>query len=779
MSTKQASLSSEMAIVGQMARAADYRVEMLARLSDEHFHHPTARAAFTAMRALDEEHAPVSVRTILDRMPGDNDTAWWTATFDGDAAPPIAEAFYNLETFRRRRVASECSQAIGTYASKGHDALMIESVQRLARQMDSPIVPADRYPSAWLDDLMEEPLPEYDWIIKGLIAGRERVVFVGAEAGGKALDTTTPVLTEQGWTTIGDVVVGDRVFGPDGKPTAVIACSPVEHNRPCYRVRFSDGAEIVADAGHLWSTVGYDDRQRGKWLAGVHTTEEIGRTVRARDGHVVNHAIACAAPPELPDAVLPVDPYTLGAWLGDGDTNGGGFTSADHEIIERIRAAGWDVKRRQTAPYRWYIGKNSERAPFIDRRSAHDPHALARTPYGKSTRAMSLMGRLRVLGVLGNKRIPAAYLTASAHQRLELLRGLLDTDGSIYKSGKIEISQCNELLAIDILHLAWSLGLKATINENDAKLNGRVVGKRWRIQFRTSEPVFALQRKASRVGPLRTRTGTTRYIVAVEPAETRPVRCLVVDRSDGLFVVGERLITTHNSTILRQIAVRSAMGWHPWAEERIEPVRVIYVDLENSRVEVRREINRMYEALRSTVDFKPKMRMAWATGFDMERALDRSWLIDLADEVEPRLIVFGPLYKAVSGRNGWGKQSEEIASILTEHIDLLAARYEAGVILEGHAPHKAPGEQRREWRVRGSAAYQGWANFVLGFQDVYLDPGIDRERRHTLVGGKKRDAVRQLPACIVRGPAAMPWMPCMIPGGCEEGHDDNDVRKWL
>jgi replicative DNA helicase len=386
-------------------------------LSDEHFHHPVAKAAFNAMRSLDDDHAPVGIATVLDRMSGNHDAEWWDATFSG-APPAVAEAYYNLETFRRRRVAAAGAQAIAMHASKGHDSLLAETVQHLAREVDAPMVPFDRYPSVWADDLMAEDLPAYDWIIPGLVAGRERFVFVAGEGSGK-------------------------------------------------------------------------------------------------------------------------------------------------------------------------------------------------------------------------------------------------------------------------------------------------------------------------------------------------------------------------TTILRQIAVRASLGYHPLSEQRVEPVSVLYVDLENSRYETRREIQRMWDVLRPTVDFRPRLRLSWATGFDMERVLDRSWLIDLADEIEPRLIVFGPLYKAVSGRNGWGKQSEEIASILTEHIDLLAARYEAGVLLEGHAPHKPPGEQRREWRVRGSAAYQGWANFILGFQDVRLDAAIDRERRHTLVGGKKRDAVRQLPACLVRGPDAMPWMPCMIPGAAEEGHDDKDVRKWL
>jgi hypothetical protein len=167
--------------------------------------------------------------------------------------------------------------------------------------------------------------------------------------------------------------------------------------------------------------------------------------------------------------------------------------------------------------------------------------------------------RCRRLGVWGNKHIPDIYLSAGTEQRLALLQGLLDTDGSIFRterSSRVEFTSCRKVLAIGTLFLVRSLGWRATIRESAASLNGREVGRRWRVCFtpeRGGYEPFRLRRKAERVQVSQSRAGELHAvsIVAIEPVESTPVRCIQVDRPDGLFLAGRDLMATHNSTLLR------------------------------------------------------------------------------------------------------------------------------------------------------------------------------------------------------------------------------------
>ncbi|MFC5285572.1 replicative DNA helicase [Actinokineospora guangxiensis] len=144
---------------------------------------------------------------------------------------------------------------------------------------------------------------DLDELTNGLHPGQ--MIIVAARPGvGKALALDTPLPTPEGWTTMGDVQVGDRLIGADGRPTRVVAATAVMAQRPCYEVEFSDGTVIVADAEHQWFTqcpVGAD----------IRTTRQIAATLRHPDGGFA-HSVANAAPAELPERDLPADPYALG-----------------------------------------------------------------------------------------------------------------------------------------------------------------------------------------------------------------------------------------------------------------------------------------------------------------------------------------------------------------------------------------------------------------------------------------------------------------------------------
>jgi recombination protein RecA len=422
--------------------------------------------------------------------------------------------------------------------------------------------------------------------IGGFPRGRVVEIF-GPEGSGKALALDTPISTPKGWTTMGELSPGQEVFAGDGTPTQVTFATPIMTDHECFRVKFSDGSEVIADADHQWVTTTLWGRTE-RWSPAVVTTRDMRATLWARDGHTLNHAIQACGPLEYPAQELLVAPYTLGAWLGDGTTDDASITSVDQEILDEIQRDGYTVHRNNSgqpdrAP-RYRIARVSERpacllaGPRCSPSGAVLARGLCKNHYERERRdgrlgewpvhqAVSLQAQLRELGVLGNKHIPERYLHASVAQRLALLEGLMDTDGTVSAGGSgtgrgsgvaaCEFCVMNERLAADVHELLLGLGIKVTLREGPAVLRGRVVGTRYRLGFQTDLPVFRLPRKAMRLAPLRTRRAKLRYVTAVEPVASVPVRCIQVDHPSHTYLAGRECIPTHNTTVALHAAANA------------------------------------------------------------------------------------------------------------------------------------------------------------------------------------------------------------------------------
>ncbi|MFF4746809.1 LAGLIDADG family homing endonuclease [Streptomyces sp. NPDC001268] len=374
----------------------------------------------------------------------------------------------------------------------------------------------------------------------------EKTALFGGEPGaGKALALDTPVPTPSGWTTMGEIEAGDVVYDETGKPCTVTEAWDVRHGRPCYEIEFSDGSVIVADADHQW-LVDTRASRLSSWRQALHrtpdspfsrkqqhkraipqvlTTADMVNSVRIQASQRLNYSVRNALPLDGPTSDLPVAPYTLGAWLGDGTSAGAGFTTADPEVLDQIRLDGYEVKTHQAKMhYAISTGVNYRKDP-----------------------AGTFTGALRAAGVLGNKHIPNEYLRASEAQRRALLAGLLDTDGSCSKNGSAEFYNTNERLARGVYHLVCTLGYKATLRRRTARLNGKDCGIVWTVAFTPSHKVFRLPRKLERQ-VTKARSGWDhRYVVDIRPCPSVPVRCIAVDSPTHLFLVGDSCIPTHNS----------------------------------------------------------------------------------------------------------------------------------------------------------------------------------------------------------------------------------------
>lgn len=393
-------------------------------------------------------------------------------------------------------------------------------------------------------------------------------VGCASRGGGKSNTCSTLVPTPSGWATMGELKAGDLVFNEVGSPVKVLIAHDPYMPQKLYRVSFSDGTHVDADGEHLWQT--WTHMERSSWMneqrkrgLGAHelprewpflrfpvrdnqgrvtgdrgpevrTTQEIVDTFAYGSRGDRNHSIPIAWPLELPERKLPIDPWLLGYWLGNGSSTGSSIASGskdgemDADFVQAsISQAGWDSAHRRDIENRGH--------------SVFDLH-------------ISFKRLLESVGTLGTRKIPAQYLRASETQRLQLLRGLCDSNGYVDAS-KSHVEYCtthSKKYATQVLELVRSLGERPVLSEGRASLNGEDVGPKWRVSWRPRiHNPFSLPRKARGVTPLGEVAQGFRHqhrmIVSIEEIEPEMVRCITVDTPSHLYLIGEGMIPTHNS----------------------------------------------------------------------------------------------------------------------------------------------------------------------------------------------------------------------------------------
>ncbi|MGH3833303.1 MAG: DnaB-like helicase N-terminal domain-containing protein, partial [Pseudonocardiaceae bacterium] len=553
-------ITAEQSVLGGMLLSKDAIANVVEVLRTEDFYRPAHQALFNCILDLygrGEPADPVTISAELERR-GELlrvGGAPYLHTLIS-IVPTAANAGYYAEIVSGKAVLRRLVEAgtrivqLGYHGADGADVDEVVDRAQAAiyevteRRMSEDYVALEELLQPTMDEIdaiasrggVSAGVPtgfvDLDAVTNGLHPGQ--MVIIAARPGiGKALALDTPLPTRTGWTTMGDIAVGEELLGADGRPTTVVAATDVMRGRPCYEIEFSDGTIIVADGNHQWLTetraarrsaqqaaTGYNRYRNQRTFAEVRTTEEIAATLRCRTAdRRLNHLVRNCRPIDLPDADLLIPPYSLGVWLGDGSSNAANFTSADPEIAVHVEAEGLWVEQHG--------------------QSCRDHHG-------------TVQARLRTLGVLGTKHIPTAYLRASLEQRRALLAGLLDTDGTVTPAGSVQFRVTSAQLARDVRELVVGLGYRCGTSTK------RVLGRTERsstayiLTFSTEDDVFQLERKRL-VHKQRRRYSSARscgrYIVAVRPVESVPVRCVQVSNSDHLYLAGESMIPTHNSTL--------------------------------------------------------------------------------------------------------------------------------------------------------------------------------------------------------------------------------------
>lgn len=478
--------------------------------------------------------------------------------------------------------------------SLAEEVAMLSEAEREAVLADLDLEDLEWDSKFWLRPEQIEPVEDYRvWLV---LAGR---------GFGKGLRVDTLIPTPEGFTKISDLNSGDKVFDESGNICTIVQAHDPYMPEKLYKVKFSDGSEIIADAPHQWVTWTAADRKaylrspyedasvvpenwpnwklkrlHGKQLpredvekaltlhasgeslrsiekkigrsrqslaphikAGryiertakaypdspgpqIRTTEEILETLTVGSRGDLNHCIPSCPGITTEERDLPLDPYLFGVWLGDGYSALGAICGNLEDIIETeayLLGAGFTISHRK---------------------QIKDSNCYKVTVSGLST-------TLRMMGALNSKSVPEEYLWSSEKQRLDLLAGLLDTDGHIGDNNHIEFCNTNENIADAVYHLAASLGQKPVKTEGRSTLNGVDYGPKYRITWRPTRELFRLERKKkfTKNGGLGSQgfRSLHRMIVSIEEVEPTTVRCLTVDSPNSMYLCGTSFIPTHNT----------------------------------------------------------------------------------------------------------------------------------------------------------------------------------------------------------------------------------------
>lgn len=579
-----------------------------------------------------------------------------------------------------------------------------------------------------LAEINETPPEEAEFLVEqGILSKGGRLLIAGKPKVGKAQPLSTPILTPQGWVTMGELRVGSEVIGSNGRPTRVTHLHP-QGEKEVYRVEFSDGSSTLACADHLWQIQTHNDRTHGR--------SRVLDTLQVRD--MLEHGqretyVPMVAPVEyVATKTLPLSPYALGLLLGDGSfrQTTPTFTSADAELFSAL----------------------DKEIPVEVRR--FDSYG-ARLTNGWGTGANPITSILRELGLWGHKSeskfIPERYLRASIDDRLALLQGLMDTDGGMTNNSS-QFYTSSLMLAEGVLEIVRSLGGVAVLSEKPTThlLSYRVT---LRLPGEMGPP-FRLPRKVAAWSNGRTKRAPSHRITSVTLVGTEESQCITVEAEDHLYVT-EDFILTHNSIFVDNLALSLSAGI-PFLKSGAfpgfavdHPTRTMLLDRELSKWS-------LFKRLTQLSDERPGYRAAYENllidhdhliRLDQPNAFDT--LRGLVEQNGAEVIILDTAYKFFGG------DVESSSSVMKgfEVLDKLLHETGCSVILTHHLKKgQTTGKQNKDEAdpdgVAGSFLWTGWPNGTILLN--YLNRSVENPFNSVATFTAFRDAAPPEPVALYR-----------------------------
>lgn len=405
-----------------------------------------------------------------------------------------------------------------------------------------------------LDDVLNEDfrhpipmgIPGIDRLLKGGLAKGEIGVILAPTGVGKSLSNSEPVLTPNGWVKMGDIKLGDKVIGGDGKEQYVLGVYP-QGIRSIYKVEFTDKTFVNCDEEHLWSVNTLNmrtakTRKDGKAINKpnygykVVKTKDMISDIKKRGRY--NFRLPVVEPIHFEEKEVTIDPYLLGLLLGDGSICDGGIriSTKDDELFENIKHLNEHTSFNE-------YNNNTKTIKSIN----------LKTGIKKRLDDYNLLNKKS-----NNKFIPKDYLYNSLNVRIAILQGLMDTDGYVDKKGTAQFTTVSEQLSKDVRELVLSLGGTARVNKkkptyshNGEKKQGQLAYT-ITMSFANDIVPFKLFRKVSRFYK-RTKYVEQKFVKSITYSHEEEATCIKVSNPDCLFVTRDYVLT-HNTTFMTKIA---------------------------------------------------------------------------------------------------------------------------------------------------------------------------------------------------------------------------------
>ena len=414
-----------------------------------------------------------------------------------------------------------------------------------------------------LSDDYRIPIPtgigKIDEALEGGLGKGELGVIIGPTSFGKVQPFDSQIVTPSGFRNMGDIKVGDYVIGRNGKPTKVIGVYP-HKNWQFYKVTFSDGVFCECGKEHLWAVNSLFQRSGKKYIAGVSKNKNDKRYVPDHTFKVLsleeimkkglfkrnrhNFKIPMCQPVEFDEKPLKIDPYLMGYMIGDGSFKRGIITVGRQDIEESSSLLS-ECNFNFRTVYNGYRKNYSLCYRQDFKKSLNEYFSLDLTSK--------------------NKFIPKEYLFNSIENRVAILNGLMDSDGTCGKNGCSCFSTKSKQLAEDIKTLVLSLGGFARVREKNAKYFNkkynelRDCGIHYEVTITLCDstlPIFRLKRKQDRVVYRTLRSGE-RFIESIEKSRICDGQCIKVDSDEELYLTDD-FIVTHNTSLTTAMASHAA-----------------------------------------------------------------------------------------------------------------------------------------------------------------------------------------------------------------------------
>ena len=411
-------------------------------------------------------------------------------------------------------------------------------------------------PSSVRDYIFQNP--KYKAQINQMIAEQSipHILLSGVQGSGKAQPLTSKVHTPTGWRLMGELEVGDWVSTPIGGASSIIGIYP-QGDKEIYTITFHDGAQTECCLDHLWECYyidNYSTRLSTKHIVDTKTIMEYMEKQSHRTGGKFNVSIPLTNPVIYShNDTLPIPPYMLGVLLGDGSITGASprITSVDEEVITNI-------SELLDEEYHINVISGTSKEYIITQKNPTNHGGTQ----GKSNNLY--ITKLKECGLHGttskDKFIPINYLTANPSDRIKLLQGLLDTDGTVGKRGNISYTTISEQLSKQVQELVWSLGGTCTITTRYPTYTYKGIKKQGKLAYTlhiahpAPSSLFTLSKKLERCstifaeGHSKGQVELRRRIASIKLKGIEPAQCIMISDPTHLYITDDYVVT-HNTTL--------------------------------------------------------------------------------------------------------------------------------------------------------------------------------------------------------------------------------------